>query len=173
MKVAAKSSLRAMAQDARQDVAACQGALAVALTGLLASATPQHIAKLARQWLLQTVAEFPWLRCKSLKVTIHSQVAAINACVLVGIQKNSIRHRWHTALSTQLAEVWDTDKGAQQGGKQHDAPAAAVLRQVRLPEFMPWGSVGKSTKDLRESCADPRLLVSPVAAQHPHPSHQE
>lgn len=90
-----------MAQDAPQDGAACQGALAVALAALLSGGTSQQ---LAQRWLQQAIDGFPWLR-------------------------------WHTALSRQLAEVWDAGKEAPQGGGKPQAPAAALLQQVNST---PW-----------------------------------
>ena len=93
------SSLWLYMQDMPQDVATCQGTLAVALAALLSADTPPHLAKLVQRWLQQAVSAFPWLR-------------------------------WHTPLSRQLSEVWDTGTEGPQGAKPHSTPAAAVLRQV-------------------------------------------
>lgn len=95
-------------QDAAQDVAACQLALAVALAGLLGDATPRHIAELGRGWLQQALAAFPWLRWQ---------------CALT----KRLAEVWD-------AQAADARTAGARGKTQPDMLAATMLRQVlRLP----------------------------------------
>ena len=56
------SCLRLLLQIAPQDVATCQGTLAVELAALLSADMPPHLAKLVQRWLQQTLSALPWLR---------------------------------------------------------------------------------------------------------------
>jgi hypothetical protein len=53
-------------QDVPQDLAVCQGTLAVELAALLSADTPPHQAKLVQRWLQQALSAFPWLRWHTL-----------------------------------------------------------------------------------------------------------
>ena len=116
------SCLRLLLQDAPQDVATCQGTLAVELAALLSADMPPHLAKLVQRWLQQTLSAFPWLR-------------------------------WHTPLSQQLSEAWETGEHGPHGAKQHSAPAAAVLRQVvKHQAYAGFRALGCHQMSARDQC---------------------